>query len=30
MREEGRAGLWDEELIVEFFDMLSRQLQVAV
>jgi putative two-component system response regulator len=30
MREEGRAGLWDEELITEFFDMLSRQLQVAV
>jgi putative two-component system response regulator len=30
MREEARAGLWDEELIVEFFDMLSRQLQVAV
>jgi putative two-component system response regulator len=30
MRDEARKGLWDEELIMEFFDMLSRQLQVAV
>src|SRR5262252_2556778 len=29
MREEARSGLWDEELVVEFFSMLDKQLQVA-
>src|SRR5215470_104910 len=29
MRDEARAGLWDEELVVEFFSMLDKQLQVA-
>jgi putative two-component system response regulator len=29
MREEARAGLWDEELVVEFFSMLDKQRQVA-
>lgn len=29
MREEARLGLWDEELVVEFFTMLDRQRQVA-
>src|SRR5438128_4865253 len=29
MREEGRAGLWDEELVTEFFLMLDKQRQVA-
>lgn len=29
MREEGRVGLWDEELVVEFFSMLEKQRQVA-
>ena len=29
MREEARAGLWDEELVMEFFDMLKKQAQVA-
>jgi putative two-component system response regulator len=29
MRDEARAGLWDEELVLEFFEMLSRQLQCA-
>jgi len=28
MREEARAGLWDEELVAEFFSMLRKQ-QVA-
>lgn len=29
MRDEARAGLWDSELVSEFFEMLSRQRQVA-
>ena len=29
MREEALAGLWDEELVVEFFSMLDKQRQVA-
>ena len=29
MRDEGRAGLWDEELVTEFFSMLEKQRQVA-
>jgi hypothetical protein len=29
MREEARAGLWDEELVMEFFSMLQEQEQVA-
>ncbi|MBV9183717.1 MAG: response regulator [Acidobacteria bacterium] len=29
MREEARKGLWDDELVVEFFAMLERQRQVA-
>lgn len=29
MREEARTGLWDEELVAEFFDMLQKQEQVA-
>jgi len=29
MREEACLGLWDEELVVEFFSMLDRQRQVA-
>ena len=29
MREEARAGLWDEELVGEFFTMLDKQRQVA-
>ncbi|PYX88505.1 MAG: metal-dependent phosphohydrolase [Acidobacteria bacterium] len=29
MRDEARAGLWDSELVSEFFEMLSRQQQVA-
>ena len=29
MREESRSGLWDEELVVEFFSMLEKQRQVA-
>jgi cyclic di-GMP phosphodiesterase len=29
MRDEGRAGFWDEELVVEFFSMLDKQKQVA-
>ncbi len=29
MREEARAGLWDEELVLEFFSMLDKQRQVA-
>src|SRR6266700_3581367 len=27
MREEARGGLWDEELVVEFFSMLDKQRQ---
>jgi len=29
MREEARVGLWDEELVMEFFSMLEKQRQVA-
>jgi putative two-component system response regulator len=29
MREEARHGLWDAELVDEFFDMLSRKRNVA-
>jgi cyclic di-GMP phosphodiesterase len=29
MREEARSGLWDEELVREFFSMLDKQRQVA-
>jgi hypothetical protein len=29
MRDEARAGLWDEELVLEFFSMLDKQRQVA-
>lgn len=29
MREEAHAGLWDQELIAEYFSMLERQRQVA-
>lgn len=29
MRDEARSGLWDEELVVEFFTMLDKQRQVA-
>src|SRR5215470_17799673 len=29
MRDEARAGLWDEELVGQFFAMLEKQRQVA-
>jgi putative two-component system response regulator len=29
MREEAQAGLWDEELVMEFFSMLEKQRRVA-
>jgi len=29
MREEARRGLWDAELVAEYFSMLERQRQVA-
>jgi putative two-component system response regulator len=29
MREEAQAGLWDEELVAEFFSMLDKRRQVA-
>ena len=29
MRDEARAGLWDEELVLEFFTMLDKQRLVA-
>jgi putative two-component system response regulator len=29
MREEANRGLWDEELVAEYFSMLERQRQVA-
>ena len=29
MRDEARSGLWDEELVVQFFSMLDKQKQVA-
>jgi putative two-component system response regulator len=29
MRNEADAGLWDDELVLEFFEMLAKQRQVA-
>ncbi len=29
MRDEARAGWWDEDLVLEFFSMLDKQRQVA-
>lgn len=29
MRDEARSGLWDEELVLQFFAMLDKQRQVA-
>jgi putative two-component system response regulator len=29
MRQEARAGLWDQELVTEFFSMLEKQQRVA-
>ena len=29
MRDEARAGLWDDELVLQFFSMLDKQRQVA-
>jgi putative two-component system response regulator len=29
MREEARSGLWDEELVADFFSMLDQRQQVA-
>jgi putative two-component system response regulator len=29
MREEASAGLWDQDLVAEFFGMLEKRLQVA-
>jgi len=29
MRDEAHSGLWDEQLVVEFFSMLEKQRQVA-
>jgi putative two-component system response regulator len=29
MRDEAQGGLWDEELVIEFFAMLQKQRQVA-
>jgi putative two-component system response regulator len=29
MRQEARSGLWDEELVMEFFSLLEKQKQVA-
>jgi putative two-component system response regulator len=29
MREESQAGLWDAELVMEFFSLLEKQRQVA-
>jgi len=29
MRDEARTGLWDEELVAEYFSMLEKQRQVA-
>lgn len=29
MRDEARAGLWDQELVAEFFQMLDKRRQVA-
>jgi hypothetical protein len=29
MRDEANAGLWDEDLVAEFFQMLDKRRQVA-
>jgi putative two-component system response regulator len=29
MRDEARDGLWDQELVAEFFQMLDKRRQVA-
>jgi hypothetical protein len=29
MRAEARDGLWDKELVAEFFSMLDKRRQVA-
>jgi HD-GYP domain-containing protein (c-di-GMP phosphodiesterase class II) len=29
MRDEAQAGLWDAELVAEFFEMLNKQRLVA-
>jgi hypothetical protein len=29
MREEAKAGLWDDELVAEFFNLLDKRRQVA-
>jgi hypothetical protein len=29
MRDEARAGLWDAELVDEFFSLLEKQRRVA-
>ena len=29
MRDEAQSGLWDEELVAEFFSMLDKRRQVA-
>jgi hypothetical protein len=29
MREEAARGLWDAELVAEYFEMLDRKRQVA-
>jgi len=29
MRDESRSGLWDQELVGEFFRMLDKRSQVA-
>jgi hypothetical protein len=29
MHDEARAGLWDTELVNEFFEVLTKQRQVA-
>jgi hypothetical protein len=29
MRDEARSGLWDEELVSEFFGMLDKRRQAA-
>ena len=29
MRAEAQSGLWDEELVAEFFGMLDKRHQVA-
>jgi hypothetical protein len=29
MRQEANAGLWDEDLVTEFFAMLDKRSEVA-